>query len=147
MRLTSYTNYAMRILMYCALHPQDRVTIPEIAEQFGISKAHLLKAARQLGQLGYLQTLRGRGGGVALAMAPEDISVGEVVRSLESADDFVECFNPATNTCRLAGACRLTGLLQQGLEAFYRELDKQTLADLAGKNPRQRQQLITALAI
>jgi Rrf2 family nitric oxide-sensitive transcriptional repressor len=103
MRLTSYTNYSMRILMYCALHAGETVTIAEVARDFAISRAHLLKAARRLGQLGYLQTTRGRSGGVQLAMAPQEISVGEVVRALENADDFVECFNPETNTCRLAG--------------------------------------------
>jgi Rrf2 family transcriptional regulator, nitric oxide-sensitive transcriptional repressor len=147
MRLTSYTNYSMRILMYCAMHADATVTIADIARAFDISKAHLLKAARRLGQLGYLETTRGRGGGVKLAMAPRDISVGEVVRAMETSDDFVECFNAATNTCRLAGTCRLTGLLHAALEAFYRELDRSTLADLVGSEPRLRRQLIDALEI
>jgi len=147
MRLTSYTNYSMRILMYCALHAGENVTMADVARDFAISRAHLLKAARRLGQLGYLQTTRGRSGGVQLAMAPGEISVGEVVRALETADDFVECFNPATNTCRLAGTCRLTGLLRRGLEAFYRELDKKTLADLVGTDHKLREDLIAALAV
>lgn len=147
MRLTSYTNYSMRILMYCALHSGENVTMADIARDFAISRAHLLKAARRLGQLGYLHTTRGRSGGVQLAMEPQEISVGEVVRALETADDFVECFNAETNTCRLAGSCRLTGLLRRGLEAFYRELDKQTLADLVGKDQTLRGELIAALAV
>lgn len=147
MRLTSYTNYSMRILMYCALHADETVTIAAVARDFSISRAHLLKAARRLGQLGYLQTTRGRSGGVQLAMPAGDISVGEVVRALETADDFVECFNPGTNTCRLAGTCRLTGLLRRGLEAFYRELDKKTLADLVGRDGKLRQDLIAALEV
>jgi Rrf2 family nitric oxide-sensitive transcriptional repressor len=147
MRLTSYTNYSMRILMYCALHRGELVTIADIARDFDISRAHLLKAARRLGQLGYLQTMRGRSGGVQLAMEPPEISVGEVVRALETSDDFVECFNLETNSCRLAGACRLTGMLRRALEAFYRELDGKTLADLVGKDQKLRQDLIKALAI
>ncbi|MEE4277733.1 MAG: Rrf2 family transcriptional regulator [Halieaceae bacterium] len=147
MRLTSYANYSMRILMYCALREGELVTIADIARDFDISRAHLLKAARRLGQLGYLQTMRGRSGGVQLAMAPEEISVGEVVRALESVDEFVECFNPETNTCRIAGTCRLTGLLRRAIEAFYRELDSRTLADLVIGDPRFRQQLIEALDI
>jgi Rrf2 family nitric oxide-sensitive transcriptional repressor len=147
MRLTSYTNYSMRILMYCALHRGELVTIADIARDFDISRAHLLKAARRLGQLGYLQTMRGRSGGVQLAMEPPEISVGEVVRALETSDDFVECFNLETNSCRLAGTCRLTGMLRRALEAFYRELDGKTLADLVGQDKKLRQDLIKALAI
>lgn len=147
MRLTSYTNYSVRILMYCALHADTVVTIADIACDFDISRAHLLKAARRLGQLGYLQTTRGRSGGVQLAMAPREISIGEVVRALESSDAFVECFNPATNTCRIAGACRFTGLLRRALDAFYRELDSETLADLVDKDEQVREDLIAALEI
>jgi Rrf2 family nitric oxide-sensitive transcriptional repressor len=133
--------------MYCALHSGEIVTIADIARDFDISRAHLLKAARRLGRLGYLQTTRGRSGGVQLAMEARDISVGEVVRTLETSDDFVECFNPERNTCRLAGTCRLTGLLRRGLEAFYRELDKQTLADLVGNDRKLREDLIAALNV
>jgi Rrf2 family nitric oxide-sensitive transcriptional repressor len=147
MRLTSYTNYSMRILMYCALHEGQLVTIADIARDFAISRAHLLKAARRLGQLGYLETVRGRSGGVQLAAEPQEISVGEVVRALETSDEFVECFNPETNTCAIAGPCRLTGLLRQGLEAFYRELDRKTLADLVGSDRGLKRQLIAALDV
>jgi len=84
MRLTSYTNYSLRVLMYCALHRDRLVTIPEIATAFDISRAHLLKSARHLGQLGYLHTVRGRNGGIELALAPERISIGEAIRALET---------------------------------------------------------------
>jgi Rrf2 family nitric oxide-sensitive transcriptional repressor len=150
MRLTSYTNYSMRMLMYCALSTDSLVTIADIARDFDISRAHLLKAARRLGQLGYLETTRGRSGGVRLAMPADQISVGEVVRALETSDEFVECFNPETNTCRIAGTCRLTGLLRRALEAFYAELDSKTLADLVGadgRNRRLREDLIEALEL
>jgi Rrf2 family nitric oxide-sensitive transcriptional repressor len=118
--------------MFCALHPHETVRIQDIAETFGISRAHLLKAVRQMGQLGYLATHRGRSGGIRLGRAPGAISVGEVVRALEDQSEFVECFNAQSNTCPIAGACKLTGLFRQGLEAFYRELDPVTIADLVG---------------
>jgi len=131
-RLTAYTNYSLRTLMYCALHPDRVVRIEDIAVAFGISKAHLLKSARQLGQLGYLQTIRGRAGGVKLGMPAEDIDIGAVVRALEGASEVVECFNPNTNSCPLIGECQLTGLFKRGLEAFFSALDNTTLADVTG---------------
>ena len=118
--------------MYCAIHPGENVRIQDIAESFGISKAHLLKAVRQMARLGYLSTLRGRHGGIQLGMATDAISIGEVVRALEDRGDFVECFDSSTNTCPIAGTCKLTGLFRKGLEAFYRELDAVTLADIVG---------------
>lgn len=135
MRLTSYTNYALRILMYCALHPGKLVRIGDVSEAYGISKAHLLKAARQLGQLGYLENVRGRTGGVRLGRAPELIPIGEVVRHTEEQDEFVECFNATTNTCPLLGVCKLSLLFRSGLKAFFAELDKVTLADIVSHGP------------
>lgn len=141
MRLTSYTNYSLRILMYCALHGDRLVTIPEVAEAYDLSRAHLLKSARHLGQLGYLRTVRGRNGGIELACDPADISVGAAIRALEDTSEFVECFNPARNRCRIAGDCKLTGLLRRGLEGFYRELDDSTLADLVTDEAALRDRL------
>jgi len=127
--------------MYCALHTGQIVRIEDIANAFGISKAHLLKSARQMGQLGYLKTMRGRSGGVQLGMAPERIVIGEVVRALEGASEVVECFNPATNTCPLIGECQLTGLFRRGLEAFFSELDHVTLADVTSNPETLRDRL------
>ncbi|HAM76851.1 MAG TPA: transcriptional regulator [Alcanivorax sp.] len=141
MRLTAYTNYSLRILMYCAARPGQQVRIADIAAAFAISRAHLLKSARHLGQLGYLSTMRGRHGGVQLGMDPKRISVGKVVRELEDSGDFVECFNPATNSCPLAGACNLSGLFRRGVEAFYRELDDTSLADIVGDGAMLRARL------
>lgn len=120
--------------MYCALHPGQIVRIEDVANAFGISKAHLLKSARQMGQLGYLETIRGRSGGVQLGMPPDRIVIGEVVRALEGHSEIVECFNPATNTCPLIGECKLTGLFHRALQAFLAELDTVTLADVT-RNP------------
>lgn len=130
MYLTAYSNYALRILMYCALHPNQLVRVEDIASAYGISRPHLLKAARHLGQLGYLRTLRGRTGGVQLERQAEDIIIGEVVRQTEFCGDFVECFNPASNTCPLIGLCRLSQLFRCALDAFFQELDKVTLSDM-----------------
>jgi Rrf2 family nitric oxide-sensitive transcriptional repressor len=140
-RLTAYTNYSLRILMYCAIHPGQLVRIQDVASAFDISKAHLLKSARHLGQLGYLATSRGRSGGIQLGMAPEKIHVGKVIRDLEVSDEFVECFNSQTNSCPIAGPCKLTGLFRKGLEAFYRELDDVTVYDLVGNGRSLRDQL------
>jgi len=140
-RLTAYTNYSLRTLMYCALHPGTIVRMEDIASAFGISKAHLLKSARQLGKLGYLKTTRGRTGGVQLGMAPERINIGAVVRALEGDSEVVECFNPSTNTCPLIGECQLTGIFHRGLEAFLAELDKVTLADVTHDSEALRQRL------
>jgi Rrf2 family nitric oxide-sensitive transcriptional repressor len=127
--------------MYCALQPARVVTIADIARAYGISKAHLLKSARHLGMLGYLHTIRGRNGGIELAMPAHDIDIGQIVRELEDSSEFAECFNPATNTCPIVGACRLTGLLHRGVEAFYSTLDGTTLADLVGTGEALRQRL------
>ena len=139
--MTAYTNYSLRILMYCALHPGELVRIQDIAVSFGISRAHLLKSATHLGQLGYLTTVRGRSGGVTLALAPERISLGAVVREVEGTCEFVECFNSETNTCPIAGVCKLTALFHQAIEAFYQELDDVTLADLVRDGDQMRGRL------
>ena len=141
MRLTAYTNYALRTLVYCALHPDQLVRIQDIADAHGISRAHLLKAARQLGQLGFLENVRGRTGGVRLGMAPEDIVIGEVVRHTEGDLEIVECFNASTNTCPLIGVCKLSTLFHNGLRAFLAELDKVTLADMITNGPEHLMRL------
>jgi Rrf2 family nitric oxide-sensitive transcriptional repressor len=117
--------------MFCALHPDTLVRVEDVSSAYGISKAHLLKAARQLGQLGYLENHRGRTGGIRLAMAPNKIVIGEVVRHTEGNLELVECFNADTNTCPLIGVCKLSNLFRTGLRAFLAELDKVTLEDIA----------------
>ena len=117
--------------MFCALHPDELVRVEDVSRAYGISKAHLLKATRQLGQLGYLENLRGRAGGIRLAMAPSKINIGEVVRHTEGNLELVECFNADTNTCPLIGVCKLSNLFRTALRAFLAELDKVTLEDIA----------------
>lgn len=129
MRLTVLTDYAMRLLMYVGSHPERLCTISEIARAHDISEAHLMKVTHQLARLGYLETIRGKGGGMRLAKEPEDINLGAVVRHMEPDFGLVQCFaNP--EGCRLSAQCQLTSILRQALAAFMRELDQRTLRDL-----------------
>jgi Rrf2 family nitric oxide-sensitive transcriptional repressor len=142
MQLTRYTDYSLRVLMYLAVHQEDLATIEEIAEAYGISKAHLMKIVHQLGLAGYVETVRGRGGGLRLARAPESIRIGEVVRHTETMP-LVECFDPKTSHCRIEPACDLRAALKDALGAFLRALDGYTLADLV---VRRRQPLARLFA-
>ena len=132
MKLTAYTNFALRTLMYCALRGDRLSRVQDVADAYGISKSHLVKAAYQLGQLGYLENVRGRHGGMRLAMKPEDIVVGEVVRHTEGGMALVECFNPQSNTCPLLEVCRLNRAFLRARDAFLAVLDEVTLADITG---------------
>jgi Rrf2 family nitric oxide-sensitive transcriptional repressor len=116
--------------MVAMRHPAI-VTIDEVARAHRISKAHLVKIAAELARRGYIETHRGRHGGMRLARPAEQITVGEVVRWTEAPLELVECFNPETNTCRLAGACHLSRGLQRALRAFLSVLDDLTIADIA----------------
>jgi len=132
MRLTQWTDYALRVLMYCATHKQreSAPTIAEIAEAHGISRSHLMKVVMELSAKGWLSTTRGRGGGLRLVQDPSQIVIGEVVRQMEEDFRLVECFNPDSNTCRIYGLCRLKGTLQGALKAYMQVLDGVSLADL-----------------
>ncbi|MBK7719269.1 MAG: Rrf2 family transcriptional regulator [Giesbergeria sp.] len=132
MRLANYTDYTLRVLMYCAQHRERRVTIAELAQSHSLSKNHLMKIVNDLARHGLLETARGRGGGVRLLLEPAEIGVGAVVRWCESDFRMVECFDENSNTCRLSPACRLKKLFQRALASWLRELDTATLADLVG---------------
>lgn len=134
MRLTSMTDYALRLLMYLAQQPERLCTIAEIASAHQISEAHLMKITHQLALAGWIETLRGKGGGMRLARAPADINLGEVVRSMESDFQLVECFGPA-NQCVITRQCQLTSVLQGALASFMTHLDQYTLADLLPGKP------------
>ena len=137
MRLTSMTDYALRLLMYLAQNPDRLCTIAEIATAHGISEAHLMKITHQLALTGWIETLRGKGGGMRLALQPADINLGEVVRSIESDFQLVECFGPA-NECVITRQCRLTSVMRGALDSFMAHLDKYTLADLFPGKPVAR---------
>lgn len=130
MRLAEYTDYTVRVLMYCAARPRQRVTVGELAERHRVSRNHLMKIVTALGRQGLLETTRGRGGGLRLLQDPARIRIGDVVRASETDFRLVECFEPGTSRCTLAPACRLKGLLDAALAAYFRELDGATLADL-----------------
>jgi Rrf2 family nitric oxide-sensitive transcriptional repressor len=141
MKLSTFTDYSLRLLMYLAAEPQRRVTIAEVATAFGISEHHLTKVAHGLGRHGWLANVRGHGGGLALAMAPKQIVIGEVVRHTEGGDQPAACFAKDAAPCALDQACRLRGVLAEALQAFYRVLDCYTLADLV-RNPQVLAQLL-----
>ena len=125
MKLRRLTDYALRVLIYVAEHPGRRCSVPEVAAVHQISEHHLVKIVHRLGLLGYLDTTRGRGGGIALPAGPEAINLGEVIRSLEGDDCPVDC-----STCLLAGRCGLSALLSSATASFYAALGRHTLADL-----------------
>lgn len=134
MRLTRYSDYGLRVLMFAAL--EGEATIGEISRRYGISRNHLMKVVHHLGALGYLETVRGKGGGLRLARPAARIRVGEVVRAMEEDFTLVECFAPASSGCRIAAACVLREALGDALAAFFAELDRYTLADLVAPKAR-----------
>jgi Rrf2 family nitric oxide-sensitive transcriptional repressor len=131
MRLSTFTDYSLRVLIYVAAAPDGRATIGEIARAFRISEHHLVKVAHSLGRAGLLANTRGRKGGLRLGRAPAEINVGAVVRLMEAGDMPAECFDRKTNTCVLAGTCGLERALGEALRSFHATLARYTLADLA----------------
>ena len=152
MRLNDYTDYTLRVLMYCATHRDRLVTIAELAAHYGVSKNHLMKIVNDLARQGVLETTRGRGGGVRLLREPAQIRVGDVVRGAESDFRLVECFDAGVDTCTLTPTCRLKKVLDGALKAYFRELDGVTLADIAGparrgeKAPARVHRVATSIA-
>lgn len=134
MRLTAMTDYSLRLLMYVGQHPERLCTIAEIAQVYGVSEAHLMKITHQLGLAGFIETVRGRGGGMRLARPAAEINLGDVVRAIEPDFAIVECFATG-NVCSLTGQCRLTGILHGSLMAFLDHLDRYTLADILEPAP------------
>lgn len=131
MKLTSYTNYALRTLQIAALRNPALLRVDDVVRVHGMARPHITKIVHDLGRAGYLQTVRGRGGGFRLGRPPEKIVVGDVVRLTEGTLDVVECFNPNTNTCPLIGICKLSRAIQAATQAFMAVLDALTIADIA----------------
>lgn len=132
MRLTTYTDYALRTLIYLAARRERLVTIAEIADYHGIPKNHLTKVVHRLGLAGLLRTVRGRQGGIALGRAPEEIRIGAVVRGTEPDFCVAPCFGQGSTACRDAGRCGLQGALGRATGAWMAELDRVTLAQVMG---------------
>jgi|SRR5690606_3267862 len=129
MRLTTMTDYAMRLLMYVGQRPDRLCTISEIAQAYQISEPHLMKITHRLAQHGWIETVRGKNGGMRLGLRPEDISLGAVMRDTENDLALVECF-VSDNHCTLSGHCGLAGIIEGALQQFLRHLDSYTLADI-----------------
>jgi Rrf2 family nitric oxide-sensitive transcriptional repressor len=130
MRLTTFTDYTLRVLIYLAAHPGRRATIAEVSQAFHVSENHVAKVVHFLGAAGWLDNSRGRKGGMRLAVSPVEINVGEVVKLAEGSDVPAECFQPGSEICRISRGCRLKGVLAQAVNAFYESLAQHTLEDL-----------------
>lgn len=130
MKLTAYTDYALRTLMHLADNRDQRVTIQDIAALHNIAKNHLTKVVHQLSQLEVIESVRGRNGGLRLGKEPTHINIGAVIRSTETDFSMAECFNPESNACILTPACKLKGLLHSATAAYMAVLDSVTLEDL-----------------
>jgi Rrf2 family transcriptional regulator, nitric oxide-sensitive transcriptional repressor len=140
-RLTVYTDYSLRMLMYLAVNEGNRTTIAEVAAAYGISKTHLNKVAYQLGAAGYVGTVRGKGGGLGLARPATAIRLGDVIRHTEPDMALVPCFEPAHGACPIVPACGLRGALHEARQAFLAVLDRYSLDDLV----RRRAELASLL--
>ncbi len=141
MRLNLQTDYALRLLMHLAVNEDRLCTIAETAERYDISKNHLMKVAHLLGREGFIETVRGRTGGLRLARPPAAINVGDVVRRMEADFAIVECFPGGAGECLITPSCRLKSVLNEALNAFLAVLDGYTLGDLVRRNGRLRQLL------
>jgi Rrf2 family nitric oxide-sensitive transcriptional repressor len=142
MRLTTFSDYSLRVLMYLGVHGECLATIGEIARAYGVSENHMMKVVHHLAQHGYIETTRGKGGGMRLARPPEKINVGEVIRGTEENLALVECFDKANSDCRIEPACVLKGVLRRAVDAFFVALERYTLADLLVTKPKLTKLLV-----
>ena len=134
MRLTVQTDYALRLLMHLAVQSPELTSISESADRYKISKNHLMKIAHILKHFGYVEPVRGRSGGLRLAVKAENINIGEVIRRMESSSALVACFPQGGGGCAISPACGLKSILADALEAFFATLDAYTLSDLVSPN-------------
>jgi Rrf2 family nitric oxide-sensitive transcriptional repressor len=138
MELSQFTDFSLRALIYAGSKPRGLCTVPEVAGSFGISRNHLVKVVNNLAKLGFVSTKRGRNGGFQLAMAPEDINVGKLVRVTENLH-LVECFDEIGNSCPIHNSCVLKRALHQAQNAFLEVLDSYTIADFISSEPLMAQ--------
>jgi len=130
MKLTAFTDYSLRVLMYLAADESRRATIAEIAKAFDVSENHLTKVVHLLGKRGWIETVRGKGGGMQLSREPKDICIGKVVRDIEGISVPGECFAVDGGHCVISGSCRLKAVVGEAVRAFCAVLDHYTLADI-----------------
>ncbi len=136
MRLNVQSDYALRLLMHLDVNGNELTTIADVARRFGISKNHLMKIAQALGHHGFIETVRGRAGGLRLAGPADTISLGAVIRKIEGDFALVECLPGGSGQCIISPACRLTGIMREALQAFVDVLDGYTIADLTRNNSK-----------
>lgn len=146
MRLTLHTDYALRLLMLLALEPEESHTVESVSRRYDISRNHLNKVVQTLAQAGFIESQRGRGGGVRLAKRAEALNLGRIVRATEDNFHIVECFCREKNTCLVAPACGLRDPLDEALAAFLAVLDRYTLHDLV-RNPITSRRMRRLLAV
>jgi Rrf2 family nitric oxide-sensitive transcriptional repressor len=146
MRLTTYTDFCLRVLIFVAVRPDPLPTIAQIAESYDISKNHLMKVVHELGQAGYLATTRGKGGGLRLARPAESILLGELIRRTEPDMATAPCMDPVKADCVIVSACRLRKAMHEARVAFFTVLDSYTLADLA-QNQGVLNELLSGFAV
>ena len=142
MRLTTFSDYTLRVLMFLALSRERLATIPEIAAAYEISENHLMKVVHQLARAGVIESVRGKGGGIRLAHPPEEIHLGQIVRASEGGAPIVECLADEPASCRIAPVCRLAAVLSRAFETLYATLDEYTLADLV-RTPNRLKAILT----
>jgi len=138
MKLTLFTDYSIRVLLFLGSRPERLCSIGEVAQAYRISQNHLMKVVNQLARLGYVESVRGRAGGIRLGMAPEDINLGAVVRDTEEGLELADC-----GGCVVASACGVTGVLNEAMAAFLAVLDRYTLADMLTSRLKLRELLLT----
>ncbi|RLQ94473.1 Rrf2 family transcriptional regulator [Falsibacillus albus] len=140
MRLTNYSDYSLRVLLYLATLPKGELAnIKHIAEAYGISKNHLMKVTYELGKMGLVETIRGRNGGIRLGKSPDQINIGSTVRKTEEDFHLVECFDREHNQCVITPVCGLKHVLHKALQSYLAVLDEYTLADLIADPDAYRQ--------
>ncbi|MFK7816033.1 MAG: Rrf2 family transcriptional regulator [Gammaproteobacteria bacterium] len=130
MRLTQFTDYSLRVLIYLALHPKERVTIDQLTNAYEVSRHHIRSVVHHLGKLGYIKSIQGKGGGMELALKPAELSIKEVVENTENDFYLVECFNPDGNSCPIEPLCVLKQALSEASKSFLQTLEDYTIEDL-----------------
>ena len=145
MKLTAFTDYSLRVLIFLAAEPGRRATVGEICEAFDVKANHLAKVVHHLARRGWVATVRGKGGGLTLALPAERIRIGEVVRATEGQALPAECFSAESSHCAIVSHCQLKGVLAEAVQAFHGVLDRYTLADITA-NRRELVQVLRFLA-
>lgn len=130
MQITRFTDYGLRTLMYVAARSENIASVKEIAEYYGISRNHLVKVVHRLSQLGYIETTKGKGGGLQIAQGAGNLRLGDLISQLEPNMGIAECFDTKTNTCRITGSCQLKHYLFEAMKNFIDTMNKYTLADM-----------------